>query len=39
LQAIDKARPVIFREGWLDRVFAPDAVLQSVKDICEPPTP
>jgi D-apionate oxidoisomerase len=39
LQAIDKARPIIFREGWLDRVFAPDAVLQSVKDICEPPTP
>ena len=39
LQAIDKARPVIFREGWLDRVFAPEAVLQSVKDICEPPAP
>jgi D-apionate oxidoisomerase len=27
---------VIFRDGWLDRVFAPEAVLQSVKDICRP---
>ncbi len=35
LQAIDKARPVIFRDGWIDRVFAPAAVLESVKDICE----
>lgn len=37
LQAIDQARPQIFRDGWLDRVFAPEAVLQSVKDICNPP--
>jgi hypothetical protein len=37
LQAIAQAKPVIFREGWLDRVFAPEAVLQSVKDICDPP--
>ena len=37
LQAIDKAKPVIFRDGWLDRVFAPAAVLKSVKDICEAP--
>ncbi|MDE3027408.1 MAG: NAD(P)-binding domain-containing protein [Paracoccaceae bacterium] len=36
LQAIAQARPLIFREGWLDRIFAPDAVLQSVKDICNP---
>jgi hypothetical protein len=36
LQAIAQAKPVIFREGWLDRVFAPEAVLQSVKDICDP---
>ncbi len=36
LHAIRQAEPVIFREGWLDRVFAPEAVLQSVKDICEP---
>ena len=37
LQAIDKARPVIFREGWIDRVFAPAAVMESVKAICEVP--
>src|SRR5579872_3060781 len=37
LQAIAQAKPVIFREGWLGRVFAPEAVLQSVKDICDPP--
>jgi D-apionate oxidoisomerase len=36
LHAIAQARPLIFREGWLDRVFAPDAVLQSVRDICHP---
>jgi hypothetical protein len=39
LQAIDKAKPVIFRDGWLARVFAPEAVLKSVKDICEAPAP
>lgn len=37
LQAIAQARPVIFRDGWLDRVFAPESVMQSVKDICDPP--
>lgn len=37
LHAIEAARPVIFREGWLDNVFAPEAILQSVKDICNPP--
>ena len=36
LHAIRLAEPQIFREGWLDRVFAPDAVLASVKDICHP---
>ena len=36
LHAIDKARPVIFRQGWMDAVFDPDAVMQSVKDICDP---
>ena len=35
LLAIEKARPKIFREGWLDRVFDPNAVLESVKEICE----
>ncbi len=37
LQAIAKAKPVIFREGWIDRVFSLAAVMQSVKDICNPP--
>ena len=37
LQAIDNARPVIFRDGWLDEVFSSAAVLRSVKDICEAP--
>ena len=36
LHAIAQARPQIFREDWLERVFAPEAVLQSVKDICHP---
>ncbi|MFC7702790.1 phosphogluconate dehydrogenase C-terminal domain-containing protein [Plastorhodobacter daqingensis] len=36
LHAIARARPQIFREGWLERVFAPEAVLQSVRDICHP---
>jgi hypothetical protein len=35
LLAIEQAKPQIFREGWLDRVFNKDAVMQSVKDICE----
>lgn len=37
LHAIEQAKPQIFREGWLDRVFDPAAVLQSVRDICAPP--
>jgi hypothetical protein len=37
LYAIDAARPQIFKEGWLDAVFAPEAVLASVKEICNPP--
>jgi hypothetical protein len=36
LHAIAQARPQIFREDWLDRVFAPEAVLKSVRDICHP---
>ena len=35
LLAIEEAKPVIFKEGWLDRVFAKENVLQSVKDICK----
>jgi hypothetical protein len=36
LHAIAQARPQIFREGWIDRVFAPEAVLKSVQEICNP---
>jgi hypothetical protein len=36
LLAIDKAKPVIFKDGWLDRVFDPEAIKQSVRDICDP---
>ncbi len=36
LLAIEKARPLIFREGWLDRIFDPEAVRKSVRDICDP---
>jgi D-apionate oxidoisomerase len=36
LHAIAKAKPMIFRDDWLDRVFEPDAVMKSVKDICHP---
>jgi len=35
LLAIAQAKPQIFRDGWLDRVFDPAAVMKSVKDICE----
>ena len=31
---IEKAGSVIFKDGWLDRVFAPEAVRASVADIC-----
>ena len=37
LYAIDVARPRIFRDGWLDTIFDPKAVLASVKEICNPP--
>ena len=36
LHAIRQARPVIFKDDWLDRVFDPEAVMASVKDICYP---
>jgi hypothetical protein len=36
LHAIKEAQPQIFRDGWLERVFSPAAVLRSVKDICNP---
>jgi len=34
--AIEKAMPRIFKEDWLD-VLEPDEIMQSVKDICNPP--
>ena len=37
LYAIEQAKPLIFKEGWLERVFNKDAVMQSVKEICNPP--
>lgn len=37
LYAIDQAKPLIFRDGWLDRVFDSRSVMQSVKEICNPP--
>jgi len=32
--AIDQAKKVIFQDNWLERVFAPEAVLTSVREIC-----
>lgn len=34
LLAIEEAEPVIFQQGWLDKVFAPEAVKASVQSIC-----
>jgi len=36
LHAIKQARPRIFRDGWLEDIFQPAAIRQSVKDICKP---
>ncbi len=36
LHAIENARPKIFRDGWLNRIFNPDAISKSVKEICNP---
>jgi hypothetical protein len=38
LQAIREAQPVIFKEGWLDRVFDPEAIKASTAAICDPKT-
>jgi D-apionate oxidoisomerase len=32
--AINQAKKVIFQEDWLERVFDPEAVLRSVREIC-----
>ncbi|GAB0118029.1 phosphogluconate dehydrogenase C-terminal domain-containing protein [Acidisoma sp. 7E03] len=34
IHAINQAKPEIFREGWIERVFNKEAVLKSVRDIC-----
>lgn len=36
LQAIEQAKPVIFKENWLDAIFDLDAVKKSVTEICNP---
>ncbi len=36
LRAIEAAKPLIFREGWLDDIFDPAAVKRSVQAICSP---
>ncbi len=36
LLAIENAKSLIFKEDWLERIFDPDAVMESVKDICDP---
>jgi hypothetical protein len=33
--AISEAEPVIFNDGWLDKIFAPEAVKASVQSICK----
>lgn len=33
--AINEAEPVIFKEGWMDKIFDPEAVKASVKSICD----
>ena len=35
LLAISEAEPVIFKDGWLDKVFSPEAIKASVKSICK----
>ena len=35
LLAISQAEPVIFKDGWLDKIFAPEAVKASVRSICK----
>ena len=37
MQAINDAKPVLFKEGWLENVFDPAAIRQSIMAICEPP--
>lgn len=36
LRAIEEAKPHIFKDGWLENIFAPASIMASVKDICHP---
>ncbi len=33
--AINEAEPIIFKDGWLKKIFAPEAVKASVESICK----
>jgi hypothetical protein len=35
LLAIEEAEPVIFRDGWMDKIFDPTSVKASVDSICK----
>ena len=35
LLAISEAEPIIFKDGWIDKVFAPEAIKASVRSICK----
>jgi hypothetical protein len=37
IYAVEQAKPVIFKDNWLDRVFDSASVMQSVQEICNPP--
>lgn len=36
LHAIEQAKPLIFKDNWLDAVFDREAIEKSVRDICSP---
>ena len=36
LYAIEQAKPLIFKDNWLENIFNPTAVKQSVVEICNP---
>jgi hypothetical protein len=39
MQAIRDAKPLILQEDWLERVFNPEALKESVRAICDPKEP
>jgi hypothetical protein len=36
IQAIDESKPMLLKEGWLDRIFNPEAVKALTHAICYP---